>query len=83
MFDVDIISFDQPLISRRISKKASKFFRKNNIDLLLVIAGTWTYDNFIVDVMEFLYYPVIFWTSPDPLGTPFPRNGSLVGAIQN
>jgi L-fucose isomerase-like protein len=48
-----------------------------------VIAGTWTYDNFLIDTVEFLTCPVVFWSPPDPLNTPFPRIGSLVGAIQN
>jgi L-fucose isomerase-like protein len=81
--DVELIDFVEPLLNRSISKKAGDFFHRNNVDLLLVMAGTWTYDNFIVDTMEFLNCPVVFWSPPDPLGTPFPRIGSLVGAIQN
>jgi len=81
--DIELINFKEPLINRSISKKASNFFNENNVDLLLVIAGTWTHDNFIVDTMKFLNCPIIFWSPPDPLGTPFPRIGSLVGAIQN
>jgi L-fucose isomerase-like protein len=81
--DIELINFEEPLTNRVISKKSSEFFSKNAVDLLLVIAGTWTFDNFIIDVMECLNCPIIFWSPPDPLGTPFPKIGSLVGAIQN
>ena len=82
-FDIELINFEEPLINRNVSKGASDFFHKNNVDLLLVIAGTWTYDNFLIDTTEFLTCPVVFWSPPDPLNTPFPQVGSLVGAIQN
>ena len=80
---ISVIRFDEPLINSAISKKASEYFSRNNVDILLVIAGTWTHDNFIVDIMEYLNCPVIFWSPPDPLGTSFPKIGSLVGTIQN
>jgi len=38
--DIELINFKEPLINRSISKKASNFFNENNVDLLLVIAGT-------------------------------------------
>lgn len=81
--DIEKIIFSETLSNSNISKKASKYFSENNVDLMLVIAGVWSHDNFLIDVTKFLNCPVICWSLPDSLGTLYPMTGSLVGALQN
>jgi L-fucose isomerase-like protein len=80
---VEVVGFDKPLSQGAgVSKQASLFFSKNNVDLLLVIEGTWTYDNLLIDVTRFLDCPVIFWATPETFNVPFPQTCTLVGITQ-
>ncbi len=83
ILNIEKIIFKETLSNSNISKKACKYFSENNVDVLLVVAGTWTQDNFLIDVTKFLNCPIIFWSPPDPLGVKYPSTGALVGAIQN
>jgi L-fucose isomerase-like protein len=81
--NIEKITFEETLSNSNVSKKASKYFSENNVDVLLIVAGTWTQDNFLIDALKFLNCPSICWVPPDPLGVGFPTTGALVGAIQN
>ena len=81
--NIEKITFEETLSNSDVSKKASKYFSENNVDVLLIVAGTWTQDNFLIDVLKFLNCPVICWVPPDPLGVEFPTTGALVGAVQS
>lgn len=80
---IEVVGFDK-LINQDagVSKEASYFFSRNNIDLLLVIQGTWTYDNLLIDVTQFLQCPIIFWATPEEFNVPFPQTCTLVGITQ-
>jgi len=80
---IEKVIFKETLSNSNISKKAGNYFSKENVDLLLVVAGTWTQDNFLIDASKFLNCPIIFWSPPDPLGVKYPSTGALVGTIQN
>jgi len=80
---VEVVGFDKPISQGAgVSKQASLFFSKNNVDLLLVIEGTWTYDNLLIDVTKFLNCPIIFWATPETFNVPFPQTCTLVGITQ-
>ena len=81
--NIEKIIFKEVLCNSNISKKASEYFSKNNVDLLLVVAGTWTQDNFLIDAVKFLNCPVIFWSPPDYISAEQLPIGTLVGTMQN
>ncbi len=82
--NIEQLHFKELLSNDSVAKKAGKFFTENSVDVLLVVAGSWASDNYVVSTTKFLECPVIYWSPPEELeGWAFPEAGSLVGTLQN
>ncbi|MBN2072525.1 MAG: hypothetical protein JW770_01095 [Actinobacteria bacterium] len=81
--NIDKIVFDEPISNNTIARNAGIYFSEKNIDLCLVIAGTWTQDNFLINALKFTNCPVVFWSPPDLGDNRSIAVGTLVGTMQN
>ena len=78
-------SFEFPELIKdfSIAQKASDFFQQKMVDMLLLLQGTWTGSNPVVEVAEKVSVPIAYWAPEDPLGIAFSYIGNLVGLTQN
>lgn len=72
---LEIIS--TPIVKdEKTALKAGEILKKNNVDLICVIEGTWSEDHLVLDILEIVDVPVITWALPGI------HTGSLCGCQQ-
>lgn len=72
-YTIDLIPFKEIVDSDLKAKKAGNFFYENDIDCLLIIEATYSYDFLALDILEYINVPIILWAIPGM------DNGSLCG----
>ena len=68
----EIVIVENELSAIRVAEK----FKKEDIDVICVIEGTWSSDYLVLDILERVNVPIITW------GIPGIRKGSLCGVQQ-
>jgi len=74
--DLDVISPDKIVEDEKSALKIAEKFKKENIDIICVVEGTWSSDYLVLDILERIDVPIITW------GIPGIRKGSLCGIQQ-
>lgn len=83
----EIVTHDRPVIESGEAFSAAERMRRADVDLLVVLVGTFTQDPVMTNLVQNVKVPVVFWAVPEvalkgPPGGPS-RSGGLVGAIMN
>jgi L-fucose isomerase-like protein len=76
-----------PVMDSAEGLSAAAAMRKADVDVLVVLVGTFTQDPVMTNLVQNVHVPVVFWAVPEvalkgPLGAPS-NSGGLVGAIMN
>jgi L-fucose isomerase-like protein len=82
-----VIVHDRPVTESNEGLSAAAAMRKADVDLLVVLVGTFTQDPVMTNLVQNVNAPVVFWAVPEvalkgPPGGPS-NSGGLVGAIMN
>jgi L-fucose isomerase-like protein len=82
-----VIVHDRPVTESNEGLSAAAAMRKADVDLLVVLVGTFTQDPVMTNLVQNVNVPVVFWAVPEvalkgPPGGPS-NSGGLVGAIMN
>jgi L-fucose isomerase-like protein len=82
-----VIVHDRPVTESNEGLSAAAAMRKADVDLLVVLVGTFTQDPVMTNLVQNVNVPVVFWALPEvalkgPPGGPS-NSGGLVGAIMN
>jgi L-fucose isomerase-like protein len=82
--DVEVIKVESFVTSWQEAKGTAEKFKKENIDLLLVLCGTFTLDDLLTTIVKEIDVPLMIWAIPEPplKGGPLPC-GSLLAAVMN
>jgi L-fucose isomerase-like protein len=83
----EIVVHDRPVMESGEGLSAAAAMRKADVDLLVVLVGTFTQDPVMTNLVQSVHVPVVFWAVPEvalkgPPGGPS-NSGGLVGAIMN
>jgi len=83
----EIVTHDPAVVDSSEALSAAERMRRGDIDLLVVLVGTFTQDPVMTNLVQNVKVPVVFWAVPEaalkgPLGGPS-RSGGLVGVIMN
>jgi L-fucose isomerase-like protein len=83
----EVIVHDRPVMESNEGLSAAAAMRKADVDLLVVLVGTFTQDPVMTNLVQNVNVPVVFWAVPEvalkgPPGGPS-NSGGLVGAIMN
>ena len=65
------------------ASNANDYFKKENIDLLLLQIGSWIPDELAVRVIEDIKVPLVLWVVPETLNDGNISTGSVVGFMQS
>jgi len=74
--NLDVIADDEIVENENSAHRAAEKFKKENIDVICVVEGTWSSDYLVLDILEEVDVPIITW------GLPGIRKGSLCGIQQ-
>ncbi len=82
-----VIVHDRPVMESNEGLSAAAAMRKADVDLLVVLVGTFTQDPVMTNLVQNVNVPVVLWAVPEvalkgPPGGPS-NSGGLVGAIMN
>lgn len=82
--DVEVLEAKSLVTSWQEAKATAEKFKKENIDLLLVLLGTFTLDDLLIAIIKEIDVPLMIWAIPEPplKGGPLPC-GSLLAAVMN
>jgi len=64
---LEIVPADEVVTDEEKSRKAAMKFREKEVDLICLIAGTWTPDTFLIEMLNEIDTPFIIWAIPDTL----------------
>ena len=74
--NLDVVAADEVVENENSAHRAAEKFKKENIDIICVVEGTWSSDYLVLDILEEVDVPIITW------GLPGIRKGSLCGIQQ-
>jgi L-fucose isomerase-like protein len=82
--DVEVLEAESLVTSWQEAKATAEKFRKENVDLLLILCGTFTLDDLLTAIVKEIDVPLMIWAIPEPplKGGPLPC-GSLLAAVMN
>jgi L-fucose isomerase-like protein len=72
----------KPLLTDGDVSNAIEVFKKDNIDILIIVNGTWAPDKLSIRLAS-TGVPIVMWSIPEPLGAKFIELASLVGLSQS
>jgi hypothetical protein len=83
----EVIVHDRPVMESNEGLSAAATMRKADVNLLVVLVGTFTQDPVMTNLVQNVNVPVVLWAVPEvalkgPPGGPS-NSGGLVGAIMN
>jgi len=83
----EIVTHDRAVVDSGEALLAAERMRRADVDLLVVLVGTFTQDPVMTNLIQNVKVPVVFWAVPEvalkgPPGGPS-RSGGLVGIIMN
>jgi len=85
--ECDIIGYERAVVESGQALAAAESMRKADVDLLVVLAGTFTQDPVMLNIVQNVNAPVVLWAVPEPAIKDSPggltRSGALVGTIMN
>jgi len=80
---INIIETGDIITNLNLGWRAIKEFKEKNINLLLIVCGTWAPDFLVSNMAKYLKVPLIMWAPPETLNVKkLPEVGSLVGLTQ-
>ena len=82
-YRINIIETEDIVTNLNLGWRTIKELKEKNIDLLLIVCGTWAPDFLVSNMAKHLEVPLIMWAPPEPLNAEeLPEIGSLVGLTQ-
>jgi L-fucose isomerase-like protein len=83
----EIITHDRVVVDSSEALSAAERMRRADVDLLVVLVGTFTQDPVMTNLVQNVKVPIVFWAVPEvalkrPRGGPS-ESGGLVGVIMN
>lgn len=82
--DVEVLEAESLVTSWQEARATAEKFKKEDIDLLLILCGTFTLDDLSTTIIKEIDVPLMVWAIPEPplKGGPLPC-GSLLAAVMN
>ena len=74
--DLDVVAIEQIVEDENSTHRAAQEFKKEDVDVICLVEGTWSSDYLVLDILEEVDVPLITW------GLPGIRKGSLCGIQQ-
>ena len=82
-YRINIIETEDIVTNLNLGWRVIKEFKRENIDLLLIVCGTWAPDSLVSNIARHMTVPLLMWAPPEPLNAEkLPEIGSLVGLTQ-
>lgn len=82
-YRINIIETEDIVTNLNLGWRVIKEFKRENIDLLLIVCGTWAPDSLVSNMAKNMTVPLLMWAPPEPLNAEkLPEIGSLVGLTQ-
>ena len=73
---------EKSLLSDNDVSNAIEIFKKDNIDILIIVNGTWASDKLSIKLAS-MNVPIVMWSIPEPINVGFIELASLVGLSQS
>jgi len=74
--NLNVVSAEEIVEDENSAQRVAKKFKKEDVDVLCLMEGTWSSDYLVLDILEEVDVPIITW------GLPGIRKGSLCGVQQ-
>ena len=74
--DLDVVAIEEVVEDENSARRAAQEFKKEDVDAICLMEGTWSSDYLALDILEEVNVPLITW------GLPGIRKGSLCGVQQ-
>ncbi len=74
--DLDVVAIEEIVEDENSAHRAAQEFKREDVDVICLIEGTWSSDYLALDILEEVNVPLITW------GLPGIRKGSLCGVQQ-
>ncbi len=74
--DLDVVVAEELVEDENSAHRAAQEFRREDVDVICLVEGTWSSDYLALDILEEVNVPIITW------GLPGIRKGSLCGVQQ-
>ncbi len=74
--DLDVVVAEQIVEDEKSAHRAAERFKREDVDVICLVEGTWSSDYLALDILEEVDVPIITW------GLPGIRKGSLCGVQQ-
>ena len=63
--NVEVIPANNIVNSEEVAREAARIFKQNAVDLVCVILGTWTPDNYLLAILDEIDVPIVIWALPN------------------
>lgn len=74
--NLDVVAANEMVEDEASASKVAEEFKKESVDVICIVEGTWSSDYLVLDILERIDVPIITW------GLPGIRKGSLCGIQQ-
>lgn len=62
--NIDLVTPDIIIQDEKSARQVGEKFKRNDIDLLCLITGTWSEDHLVLDLLKEIDIPLITWALP-------------------